>query len=64
MTGIGITYFRRGSMYAFRRRVMVPRVGDFVRFGDEFCQVEMVVWVEPKEGDPSLQIVLKEPEAK
>ncbi|CAI8929721.1 putative Nuclease [Pseudomonas sp. IT-P171] len=64
MTGIGITYFLRGSAFAFRRRDQAPRVGDYVRFGGVHHEVEMVVWVEPQEGEPSVQIVLKEPEAK
>ncbi|MNJ46707.1 hypothetical protein D3C77_418450 [compost metagenome] len=64
MTGIGITYFRRGSAYAFRRRDLVPRVGDFVHFDGEYCEVEMVVWSEPKESEPSVLISLKEPVVK
>lgn len=61
MTGIGITYFRRGSAYAFRRRDLVPRVGDYVHFDGAYCEVEMVVWSEPKESEPSVLISLKEP---
>ena len=64
MTGIGITYFRCGSAYAFRRRDQVPRVGEYVHFDGMYCEVETVVWTEPKESEPSVQIALKEPEAK
>jgi hypothetical protein len=64
MTGIGITYFRQGAAYAFRRRDLVPRVGDYLRFADEHCEVETVVWDEPRDGEPSVLIALKEPEAK